>query len=74
VRIQKWKEIIDPMSRANFKRVCLDETEESRQGFWDMCKKIEEDEELAKKMANGTDVLREDFSEYLKGSMAQAVS
>jgi hypothetical protein len=74
IRRQKWAEIIDPMSRANFKRVCLDESEESRNGFWDLCRKMEQDDEMAKKMAEGTNVLREDFSDYLKVSMAQAVA
>ena len=51
VRIKKWTEIINPMSRANFKRVCLDETEASRNEFWALCKKMEEDDELAKQMS-----------------------
>jgi len=65
VRRKKWAEIIDPMSRANFKRVCLDESEASRNEFWTLCKKMDGDEELAKQMAQGTYVLREDFREYL---------
>ena len=65
VRIEKWKKIIDPMSRANFKRVCLDETEQSRQEFFALCKKMEEDDELARQMSQGTNALRENFSEYI---------
>ncbi|KAI1612541.1 hypothetical protein EDD36DRAFT_239588 [Exophiala viscosa] len=65
VRIEKWQKIIDPMSRANFKRVCLDESEESRKEFWALCKKMEEDDELARQMSQGTNVLRENFSEYI---------
>ncbi|KAJ9493716.1 hypothetical protein H2202_010796 [Exophiala xenobiotica] len=65
VRREKWAKIIDPMSRANFKRVCLDETEADRNEFWALCKKMEEDDELARQMAQGTNVLREDFREYL---------
>lgn len=51
VRRKKWAEIIDPMSRANFKRVCLDEAESDRNAFWALCEKMEEDEDLARQMA-----------------------
>jgi hypothetical protein len=51
VRREKWAKIIDPMSRANFKRVCLDEAEADRNEFWALCKKMEEDDELARQMA-----------------------
>lgn len=70
VRRKKWAEIIDPMSRANFKRVCLAEAESDRNEFWALCKKMEEDDELAKQMAQGTNVLREDFKEYLAAAAA----
>ena len=51
VRREKWAKIIDPMSRANFKRVCLDESEADRNDFWALCHKMEGDDELAKQMA-----------------------
>lgn len=51
VRIKKWQEIIDPMSRANFRRVCLDEAESERNEFWKLCEKMEKDDELARQMA-----------------------
>jgi 2-polyprenyl-6-methoxyphenol hydroxylase-like FAD-dependent oxidoreductase len=41
VRREKWAKIIDPMSRANFRRVCLDESESDRKEFWALCKKME---------------------------------
>ncbi len=51
VRREKWAKIIDPMSRANFRRVCLDEAESERNEFWALCKKLDEDDELARQMA-----------------------
>ena len=51
VRRKKWAEIIDPMSRANFRRVCLDEAESERNEFWNLCDRMEQDEELARQMA-----------------------
>jgi len=51
VRIAKWKEMIDPMSRANFRRIWDKEMEEDRDQFFDFCRKLEKDDELTKKMA-----------------------
>lgn len=51
VRREKWQKIIDPMSRANFRRVCLDEAESERSEFWALCEKMEKDDELARQMA-----------------------
>jgi hypothetical protein len=51
IRIKKWQEIINPMSRANFKRVCRDEPDEEAQKFWDLCKKMDSDDELARQMS-----------------------
>lgn len=80
VRRKKWAEIIDPMSRANFRRVCLDEPEKDRNEFFELCRRMEKDDELARQMAEvssgrsfwqdadmckGTNVLRDDLSEYL---------
>jgi len=65
VRKKKWAEIIDPMSRANFRRVCLDEAESEREKFWALCHQMEKDDELARQMAQGTNILRDDLREYL---------
>lgn len=51
IRKKKWAEIIDPLSRANFRRVCLDEPEKDRNEFWALCEKLEKDDELARQMA-----------------------
>jgi 2-polyprenyl-6-methoxyphenol hydroxylase-like FAD-dependent oxidoreductase len=40
VRIRKWREIIDPMSRANFRRLWDNEVLEEREMFFDMCRAI----------------------------------
>ncbi|KAJ9603951.1 hypothetical protein H2200_011473 [Cladophialophora chaetospira] len=74
VRQEKWRKIIDPMSRANFARVCLAEPEKDRNDFIAFCKKMEEDDELAKRMAEGTNALREDFHEYLTAGIQAGVA
>lgn len=58
VRIKKWQDIIDPMSRANFRRVCLDEADSERNEFWKLCEKMEKDDELARQMAQVSSIFR----------------
>jgi hypothetical protein len=42
VRIQKWKEVIDPMSRKNFDWIWnpSEEAERNRQEFWGVCEGV----------------------------------
>lgn len=51
VRIKKWKEIIDPGSRANFRRIWDEDAIPERDEFFAMCKKMENDEEMLKQGA-----------------------
>ena len=51
IRIKKWAEIIDPMSRNNFRRLWDEEAKPARLAFFDMCKKMETDLELQKQSA-----------------------
>lgn len=52
VRIEKWKSIIDPMSRKNFDLIWNPESEQARQEFWALTQKAEADPDLASKMAH----------------------
>lgn len=51
IRIKKWKEIIDPGSRANFRRIWAEDAKGERDEFFAMCKKMEHDEEMQKQGA-----------------------
>lgn len=48
IRIKKWAEIIVPVSRANFRRLWDESAIPDRLAFFEMCKKMETDEELQK--------------------------
>jgi hypothetical protein len=39
-RIRKWKEIINPASRANFRRLWDKEAHEEREAFFEQCREI----------------------------------
>lgn len=64
IRIKKWAEIIDPISRANFRRLWAEDASLERLAFFEMCKKMETDEEMQKGGAAFLDALNEDFSKY----------
>lgn len=52
VRIQKWQEVINPMSRKNFGLIWDPAMDEDREAFFAFTKKMEGDKELAKQMAH----------------------
>ena len=52
VRIQKWQETINPMSRKNFGLIWDPALEQDREAFFAFTKKMDEDKELAKQMAH----------------------
>jgi hypothetical protein len=52
VRIQKWREIIDPMSRKNFGLIWDPALEKEREDFFQFTNKMESDRDLATQMAN----------------------
>jgi hypothetical protein len=64
IRIKKWVEIIDPVSRANFRRLWDEDAIPERLAFFEMCKKMEEDGEMQKQGAAVSAILL--F--FLKGS------
>lgn len=51
VRIKKWKELIDPISRANFRRLWAEDAIPEKEAFFAMCKETETNEELQKQGA-----------------------
>ena len=51
VRIKKWKEMIDPFSRANFRRLWAEDAIPEREAFFAMCREAETNEELQKQGA-----------------------
>ncbi|EHL02927.1 putative 3-(3-hydroxy-phenyl)propionate/3-hydroxycinnamic acid hydroxylase [Glarea lozoyensis 74030] len=66
VRIRKWREIIDPMSRANFRRLWDNEVLEERDRFFDMCRRITQGGEGRQAYRAATYILDEDMSKYFK--------
>lgn len=52
VRINKWKTVIDPMSRKNFDLIWNPESQQARDEFFALCKKAESDRDLATAMAH----------------------
>jgi 2-polyprenyl-6-methoxyphenol hydroxylase-like FAD-dependent oxidoreductase len=53
VRMRIWREIIDPMSRENFRRLWDQNPEKALENdeFFQICKKSEENEALARELA-----------------------
>lgn len=49
VRIKKWKEIINPTSVANFRRLWDEEVADERKEFFERCKAMESGDEEMKK-------------------------
>lgn len=51
-RINKWKTVIDPMSRKNFDLIWNPDSQQDRDEFFALCKKAEDDVTLATAMAH----------------------
>lgn len=51
IRIKLWREMIDPISRANFRRLWCEEAIPERDQFFEMCQNASKDEQLAKDFA-----------------------
>jgi hypothetical protein len=51
IRIKVWKEIIDPMSRANFARIWDEKAIPERDKFFALCEKALKDPDLSREMA-----------------------
>ncbi|KAG9684155.1 FAD/NAD(P)-binding domain-containing protein, partial [Aureobasidium melanogenum] len=68
VRRQKYKEIIDPISTENFKRVFDQDAEVAgeKDHFLVLCKKAAEDKDFARQMHLASFGIRHDFTQYYR--------
>ncbi|KAL5327507.1 hypothetical protein ACEPPN_005205 [Leptodophora sp. 'Broadleaf-Isolate-01'] len=64
VRRKKWHDLVDPISRANFRRIWDEDAIPERNEFFAMCKKMETNEEMRKQGQEFTHLLNEDFTPY----------
>lgn len=66
IRKRIWEEIIDPMSRENFRRLHDQDPEQARQKdeFFQLCIKAEGDSKLSQELALGLDILKHDMTQY----------
>ncbi|KAJ6102074.1 hypothetical protein N7486_004501 [Penicillium sp. IBT 16267x] len=66
IRKRIWAEIIDPMSRENFRRLHDQDPTTARENdeFFQLCVEGETDEETAKSIVLGLDMLRHDMTQY----------
>jgi hypothetical protein len=73
IRIKLWREMIDPMSRANFHRLWDENMKKEREEFFAMCEKASDDPVWGKAVAESIHAIRHDFTQYYK-SKAQAAN
>ncbi|KAI9375667.1 hypothetical protein BJX61DRAFT_92721 [Aspergillus egyptiacus] len=65
IRKKIWAQIIDPLSRENFRRLHQDaDTARENDPFFQLCVKAETDPELSRELALGYDKLRHDMTQY----------
>ena len=70
IRIKIWRDMIDPMSRANFHRLWDPACEEEKQNFFKMCEKANDDPVWGKNAAEAIHQIRHDFTQYYKSKPA----
>ncbi|PVH98225.1 FAD/NAD(P)-binding domain-containing protein [Periconia macrospinosa] len=73
VRKGIWRDMIDPMSRANFHRLWDPAAEKARDEFFKMCDKACEDPVWGKSMAQSVMAVRHDFEQYFKSKGGDGV-
>ncbi|KAH7397379.1 hypothetical protein BKA66DRAFT_241024 [Pyrenochaeta sp. MPI-SDFR-AT-0127] len=66
IRIKIWREMIDPMSRANFHRLWDPAAKESRDEFFKICEKASDDPVFGKAVVESIHQIRHDFTQYFK--------
>ncbi|KAJ6144343.1 hypothetical protein N7470_008238 [Penicillium chermesinum] len=66
VRKKIWQDVIDPMSRENFRRLHDQDPDRAREDdeFFRLCIRAERDKQLNEELALGLDVLRHDMTQY----------
>jgi len=72
IRIKIWREMIDPMSRANFHRLWDPNAKEEQQAFFRMCERAEQDPVWGKSVAEAVHTVRHDFTQYFKSRQTAA--
>lgn len=72
VRIKLWRDMIDPMSRANFHRLWDENAKEEREQFFAMCDKANDDPVWGKSVAESIHAIRHDFTQYYKSKQKAA--
>lgn len=70
VRMEIWRNMIDPLSRSNFNRLWDDNAKEEREAFFKMCEKATSDPVWGKGMAESIHAIRHDFTQYYKSKQA----
>lgn len=67
IRIKKYREIIDPISSGNIRRLWESSDEYiANEPFFQMVERAKTDEALRKEMENGLDAIMHDFTQYYR--------
>ncbi|KAF2279769.1 FAD/NAD(P)-binding domain-containing protein [Westerdykella ornata] len=72
IRMKLWREMIDPMSRANFHRLWDENAKKEREEFFAMCEKASDDPVWGKSVAESIFAIRHDFTQYYKSKAKAA--
>ncbi|OCL06947.1 FAD/NAD(P)-binding domain-containing protein [Glonium stellatum] len=68
IRQRIWREMIDPISRANFHRLWDEGAIGEREKFFALCNKAWKDENLNRELTMGIHAVRHDFTQYYNKS------
>lgn len=66
VRKEIWRDMIDPMSRANFNRLWDPKCKGDRDEFFKVCEKASADPEFGETVALSVMAVRHDFTQYFR--------
>lgn len=66
IRIKIWRDMIDPMSRANFHRLWDPACEKEKEEFFKFCDKAANDPVFGKMASEAMHTIRHDFTQYFK--------
>ncbi|KAL5404515.1 hypothetical protein PMIN03_009102 [Paraphaeosphaeria minitans] len=73
IRIKIWREMIDPMSRANFHRLWDPACEKEKEEFFKFCERADKDPVWGKSVAEAVHAVRHDFTQYFKSKQKVAM-
>ncbi|KAF9729926.1 FAD binding domain-containing protein [Paraphaeosphaeria minitans] len=74
IRIKIWREMIDPMSRANFHRLWDPACEKEKEEFFKFCERADKDPVWGKSVAEAVHAVRHDFTQYFKSKQKVAIN